>query len=94
MSTKTLKNLAVKVRSYTDQNGQKKGQYVNVGKIMQNADGGKFMFIERHVNFAGFPHKEGSSSVLVSMFDPKNDSQQHQPQQQGASKFQEDDIPF
>lgn len=96
MAVKILKNLAVKTGSYTDRDGNEKGQYVNVGKIMQKEDGGQFMFIEAHINFAGFPRREGSSSVLVSMFDQKEDSRNgaQQVTNQTAAKFEDDDVPF
>jgi hypothetical protein len=66
---KKIYDLAVKNGSYMA-GGQEKGRYVNVGAIMEN-DKGRFAFISAHVNFAAFPRREGSESVIVSLFEPR-----------------------
>lgn len=63
-----VKDLAVATGSYTDGQGNTKKRYANVGAVMEG-DNGQFLFINRHINFAGLPFKEGSESVIVSMFD-------------------------
>ena len=63
-----VKDLAVATGSYTANDGTTKKRYANVGAVMEG-DNGQFLFINRHINFAGLPFKEGSESVIVSMFD-------------------------
>lgn len=88
---KKIKDACVKTSEYTGGDGKKKGRYMNVGALMQADDGNMFLMINRAVNFAGFPHKEGSESVLVSLYDPKG----HDSQQQPSSPAQtEENIPF
>lgn len=96
--TKLIKNLAVVLREYTDNQGQKKAQWLNIGSIMQADDGKNFILLDRHINLAALPCKEGSTSVLISAFDPKPKDNQYQAQasapQQQQAKFYDDDIPF
>ena len=68
---KKIYDLAVKTGSYT-KDGQEKGRYENIGSIVQKDDGSQMMFLNRHINPAGIPFKEGSESILVSMFTPKS----------------------
>jgi hypothetical protein len=62
---KKLKDLAVKVGTYT-KDGQEKGRYRTIGALMQD---------DRVFSPAGVPSKEGSESILVSMFEPKSYAQ-------------------
>lgn len=96
-------DLAVKTGEYTNGKGETKPRYANIGAIMQKDDGGKFLMINRHFNPAGVPFREGSDSILVSMFEPNDgNSQQHQQQQRPSQHQQsksngyspDDDIPF
>ena len=76
---KKLYDLAVVVSTYQDrQTGENKNRYQNVGAVMQSEDGGKFLMLEAWFNPAGVPRREGSSSVLVSMFAPKDANGQPQ----------------
>jgi len=61
--------LAVKVGSY-QKDGETKNRYENIGAIMSN-DKGQFMFLKRSFNPAGVEFKEGSESIIISMFAPK-----------------------
>ena len=72
-----LYDLTVIASSYTNMAGQKKNHYVNVGSVWQDDRGGQYISIQAHVNFSAFPRKDGSESVIVSMFEPK-DKQQNQ----------------
>jgi len=65
-------DLAVKVGSY-QKDGETKNRYENVGSIMSN-DKGSFMFLKRSFNPAGVDFKEGSESIIISMFAPKEKS--------------------
>lgn len=80
--------------------GATKKRYKTVGALMQN-DNGMFLFIDPTVNFAAFPRKEGSDSVLIGLFEPKDKQPtQTQPTQHEKAKAnayqpeQTDDIPF
>lgn len=96
--TKVIKNLAVALRTYKDNKGEEKTQWLNVGSIIETNEGKKIILIERHVNLAALPCKEGFTSVLISAFDPKPKDNQYQPKEkapyQQQAKFEDDDIPF
>jgi hypothetical protein len=101
MATRKTHDLAVKVGSYTDkQTGQEKGRYQNVGAVMEG-DNGSFIMLAKWFNPAGVTDSRGGESVLLSMFEPKQDGQaprQAAPAQKSApSKGFDDmdsDIPF
>lgn len=88
---KKLKDLAVSTGSYV-KDGQEKKRWRTVGALMDDGKGGQFIFLDRAFNPAGVPAKDGSESILVSMFDPKG---QEQPQSQPpAQPAPIDDIPY
>lgn len=102
MATKKIYDLAVAVDKYTDRDGKEKNRYQNVGCILQKDDGSKFIMLERWFNPAGVPNPDGRSTVLLSMFEPRqavNGQQQSttpsapQQAQAGGVDFDED-IPF
>lgn len=82
MATK-LYDLAVKTGEYTDGQGQIKGRWQNVGAVMKNNDGGKFIMLAKWFNPAGVPDLTGkgatSESILLSMFEPKQQGQGQAP---------------
>lgn len=89
-------DIAVKVGEYTDRDGKVKGRYQNVGAVIQG-DNGPYIVLDRTFNPAGVPNKENKSSVLLSLFAPKD--QQQQPRQaaqppRGEAPVFDDDIPF
>jgi hypothetical protein len=86
---KKLYDLAVKTGSY-QKDGETKNRYANIGVIMEGTDGNRFLFINRHFNPAGVPFKEGSESIIVSMFKPKVADDQQSP----PPPVSDDDIPF
>lgn len=95
---KKLKDLAVKTREYTNSNGEKKAIWQNIGSIMRADDGNEFMVLEKWFNPAGVESKDGRSSILVSMFEPRDD---RAPAPQSApapsrpkQSIPDDDIPF
>lgn len=104
-----LYDLVVKTGSYTDQSGQEKGRFMNVGAVMKG-DNGSFIMLNKTFNPAGVPdlNGRGGDSVLISMYEPRqNDrpSPSNQPQQQPQPASQQagpdygggtaaDDIPF
>lgn len=92
------KKLMVKVREYTDQNGQPKNQWLQIGSIMQSQKGGYFILLDKTFNPAGIQTEPGRTSVMVSMFEPDNKNEKTDAQQAGDlygdKKFQDDEIPF
>lgn len=106
MATK-LYDLAVKTGEYQDSTGAKKGRWQNVGAVMANDDGGKFIMLERWFCPAGVPNPENRSNLLLSMFEPRSGedtgraprqgTQQHRqspPASQPGGDDRDDDIPF
>lgn len=98
---KKLYDLAVKLGTYTDAQGNEKGRWLTVGAVMQNQDGGKYIMLERWFNPAGVPNPDNRSNVLLSMFEPQQrdgngggrQRQQQRPAQQSGGD-EGDDIPF
>jgi hypothetical protein len=91
---KKIKDLAVKTGSY-EKNGETKNKYENIGSIMQTDDGGKFMFLKRSFNPAGVPFKDGSTDIIVSMFDPKpRDGESVTEPESAPNQLSDENIPF
>jgi hypothetical protein len=95
-----LKDLAVKTREYTNANGEKKAIWQTVGSIMRGNDGNEFMTLEKWFNPAGIESKDGRSSILISMFEPRDERaggqqpSQAQTPKPAARNPLDDDIPF
>lgn len=66
-----IADLAVKTGEYTDNNGNQKGRYENVGSLMQG-DNGQFLILKRTFNPAGVPNPDCKDSVIVSCFEQQN----------------------
>jgi len=77
------KRIVVKVGSYTNAQGETKGEYVKVGVILQN-DNGEFILLDPAINHAGLLLKQqingiaknGSDSVIASIFTDENNAPQ------------------
>ena len=98
---KALKDLAVKTGEY-QKNGETKGRWMNVGKLMASDDGGQFVILNRAFNPAGIPNPEDRDTLLISCFDVKDwsdskgsgaDKAQQAPQQPAKNEL-DDEIPF
>lgn len=76
--------------------GETKKRYQNIGAVMEGQDGGQFIMLNAWFNPAGVPRKDGSESVLLSCFVPKDktDAPQQRSAPAPAAKFEEDDIAF
>jgi len=86
--TKKTHDLAVKVGEY-EKDGQTKNRYQNIGMILEKDDGGRFMLLNRSFNPAGVPFKEGSETIMVSMFSVKSGEQN-----EDKTPPEDGDIPF
>lgn len=85
-------DLAVKTGSYT-QNGETKNRYTNIGAVMEG-DNGPFIMLNAHFNPAGIARKEGSESILVSCFEPRQQDGQRQAAPKKQEDFEDSDTPF
>ncbi len=73
MASTKLKDLVVKVGSYTDRaSGQEKSRWETIGALMQGDDGNMFVMLKRTFNPAGVPGQDSRESILVSAFDPQS----------------------
>ena len=45
--------------------------WLNVGAVLEKDDGGRFIILERSFNPAGVPNPDNKSSLIISMFEPK-----------------------
>lgn len=103
MPATKVKDIAVKTGEY-QKDGQTKGRYENIGSIFKSDDGGTFLLMKRTFNPAGVPNPDNRDTVLISVFDLRdNDSQPRQPapaqrqapqQQPFGANVADDDIPF
>lgn len=73
MAMKRIKDVAVKVGSYTDRSGATKNKWKNVGSLVQFDDGGQGLMLDTTFNPAGVPNPDGRDSILLSFFDIKTD---------------------
>ena len=71
MGFKRTKDLAVKVGTYQTKDGSTKNKYTQVGTLMEDESGAKFLLIDPCFNFAGVQREQGKDRVMVSLFDPK-----------------------
>ena len=87
-------DLAVKVGSYTDQYGNQKNRYKNIGALMTGNDGGEYILLEKTFNPAGVPSDR--ESIIVSLFKPKDSQSTHNEAKQDGYQPQPDaeEIPF
>jgi len=92
-----MKKLVAKVGEYTNNNGETKGRYTNLGVLMTGSDGGEYMLLDPTVNMAGVfalqaamnakNGKQDSDRVMVSVWEENNQQQgQGAPQQQGQQQ--------
>ena len=97
MATTHIYDLAVKTGEY-ESNGQMKGRYENVGKVLRN-DNGQFMLLKKTFNPAGVD--SNGDMIMISMFEPKPRDGQRSNQQSNAPQHNgnehsalNDEIPF
>ena len=87
-------DVVARVGSYTDQNGQEKGRFENVGAVITNQNGGFNLLLKKTFNPAGLA-EEGKESIILSLYEPQQKDAQpvQQPVQQPTQGF-DDDCPF
>lgn len=92
---KKIKDLAVRTGSYTGSDGQEKGRYMGCGALMEADDGNQFLMLNRFIAYSSLPRKQGSESILISMFDPRERTDSGTTQQKaGMVDDLDDDVPF
>jgi hypothetical protein len=92
--SKKLYDAAVKVGSY-EKNGETKNKYKNVGVVIKS-DKGPYLLLDRTFNPAGVPNPDGKDSVLISLFEPREDKPAQETGGGGATAHspENDEIPF
>ena len=101
-----LYDICATTGKYTDNSGKERNRYLNVGSVIKG-DYGAYIMLNAHFNPAGIPRKEGSDSIVLSLFKKDKDngpapamSQDSQPQNFGFNEPQSwnpdnpNDIPF
>jgi hypothetical protein len=71
MGFRKTHDLAVKVGTYENSEGETKGRYENCGMILKDEEGRKMLMVNPRFNFAGVDRDEGRDLVIVSMFETK-----------------------
>lgn len=98
----SYKDLVVKTGSYTDRDGNEKARFENIGRLMEGKDG-PYLLLKRTFNPAGVSVEPGRDSIIVSVFEPREQGGRSPQTQQAAqrqappaegSSFPDDDIPF
>lgn len=98
MSTTKKFDIVAKVGEYTNNQGETKANWKNIGAVMVG-ENGPFIVLDKTFNPAGLD-SGGRSSVLLSLFEPKQNNNQGQPAQSQAPAQPQDnfddssDIPF
>jgi hypothetical protein len=107
MAYKVTREIKVPTSTYTDNSGQQKSKFLQVGAIWKDdATGKSFITLEAWFNPAAIARKEGASSIILALFEPETTEQRNARMQQRANTTQqtpapaargdaaEDDIPF
>lgn len=70
-------DLVIKTGEYTDRDGNTKARFKNVGVVM-DGDKGPYILLDRTFNPAGVSGNEGRESIIISMYEPKQEGGQQQ----------------
>lgn len=68
-------DIVAKVGTYTS-NGETKGRFVTVGVVMEH-DGKPYILLNRTFNPAGVPNPDNKDNVLLSLYEPRYETNQH-----------------
>ena len=74
MASRKIYDMAVKVGSYTDRNGNSKATWENIGGIYEaETQNGISRYIRMKATFnpSGVDRQQGQSDILISLFTPK-----------------------
>ena len=84
-----LYDIVAKTGSY-QKDGETKNRYLNVGSIIKG-DNGPYMIMERTFNPAGLPNPEDRSSLILSLFKPRDkaDGAARMPSQDATRSFED-----
>lgn len=103
MGFKRTHDLVVAVGEYQS-NGETKKRHKNIGTVLTNENGERFLLIDRTFNPAGVPCDPSADTIAVSMYEIRDrDSgggdgggrqQQRQQPSGGRRRDENDDIPF
>ena len=91
-------DLVVKTGEYTDRDGQTKARFKNVGVVMDGQNG-PYILLDRTFNPAGVSGNEGRESIIISMYEPRDNAggtqdnaAQQRHSQQKANAYRNDDV--
>lgn len=95
-------NLSVKVGEYTNNQGEIKGRWKNIGRMIQADDGSSYLIMDRTFNPAGVINPDNRDAITISLFEVEDQQQaapvpqRAAPQRAAAVPAQgpDDDIPF
>ena len=73
---KKVYDLKVATSSYTGKDGKEHKNWEDIGAVMQDDNGGKYIILKTTFNPAGVPRKEGTASITVRLFPLKDNTQQ------------------
>ena len=90
---KKTKDMCVKTGSYQS-NGETKNRWLTIGALMEDDKGGQFIMMNRSFNPAGVPFKEGSESILISLFDPKQKELSDHSKAKANAYQPDEEVPF
>lgn len=109
MATTKKYDIAVKVGSYTDTQGNEKARYKNIGAVWQKDDGGTYLALDSTIvtmELQYIANPKRSERIICSMFEPRDgekpaskpaaQSSASATKPKGDSGFDDmaDDIPF
>jgi hypothetical protein len=100
---KATHTLSVKVGEYTNAQGETKGRWKNVGRMIAADDGSNYLIMDRTFNPAGVINPDNRDAITISLF-PVEEQQAAAPQRPApqraavpaptAPQGPDDDIPF
>ena len=95
MATTKVADIAIKVGEY-EKDGQKKGEYENIGALMQSDDGSEFLLLNNsclNPSLAMIANRERKRRVAVSIFRDEDAPPRGGPDG-GKPAAADDSIPF
>ena len=74
-------DIVATIGTYTDQNGEQKRRYKNVGAEMIG-ENGPFLLIDKTFNPAGLVQDPNKDSVLLSLYEPQEREEKPKPKKE------------